>query len=251
MTTDLIKRLTEAGEGSRKLDAEFHYIIACRPNKIAKMFCLTEKGDVGHWVPHYTTNLQDAVSAVPDGYIIDRMGHDAAGTLGTLKPLGATAEIINGVARRQGQAATMPLALCIAALKALEAKDEEDMTEHTPLLPCPFCGSAVSMSRDRLGNDEQTECYQVECDCGAVAGAWRTRKQDAISDWNRRSPALLARVLELEAERDAANARAGAIPSEAEICDIIARNCDDTQVDLLGSARAIIANIRALREAGK
>jgi hypothetical protein len=124
----------------------------------------------------------------------------------------------------------------------------EDMNEHTGLRLTQRFRTSSEPPRHRT--------WIIDKATGVEYAELKSPKKyakigDAIITSVNERPALLARVRELEAERDAANARAGAIPSEAEICDIIARNCDDTQVDLLGSAREIIAHIRALREAGK
>ena len=59
--------------------------------------------------------------------------------------------------------------------------------ELPPLLPCPFCGDAVTMSKNRQG---ATLIYwQVECDCGAIAGSAYTTEDAATKNWNRRAAA--------------------------------------------------------------
>lgn len=55
------------------------------------------------------------------------------------------------------------------------------MTDN--LMPCPFCGEEVKMGV----NHEQFVWYQVECECGAIAGSGRTTREAAEKDWNRRS----------------------------------------------------------------
>lgn len=86
-----------------------------------------------------------------------------------------------------------------------------DMNEHTPLLPCPFCGGPAE--RHDFPADEadgNAGGSVIQCTrCMASSAVHFDRKENLVSDWNSRSPTLLARVRELEAERDAANARAG------------------------------------------
>lgn len=84
------------------------------------------------------------------------------------------------------------------------------MNEHTPLLPCPFCGH----TEPRLTEIKPHEMHYVACEnCGLEAPSETgTSKDDAVAYWNTRAinerPTLLARVRELEAESNAANARA-------------------------------------------
>jgi hypothetical protein len=75
----------------------------------------------------------------------------------------------------------------------------EDMNEHTPL-PCPFCGNHLKHSPGHkvLLTGHADDCF--------LKG--KPTFSDDLEAWNRRSPTLLTRVRELEAERDAANARA-------------------------------------------
>lgn len=86
-----------------------------------------------YWEPdgrdHRFTDSIDAAVAlaktVLSGWSFDHMGQDLIRDLkaGTLKVIGWTAEITDGKSTAQGQAPTLPIALCIAILKALEAKE--------------------------------------------------------------------------------------------------------------------------------
>lgn len=130
MTTDLIKRLTEAGEGSRELDHRIACRLTCGVSGPFGAFPNAESwikaAIAGRWnSPHYTTNLQDAVSAVPDDF--DWLARNQRD-----QRHGGFANINRGGERpNEGApcwpvyAATPALALCIAILKALEAKDAD------------------------------------------------------------------------------------------------------------------------------
>ncbi len=116
---DLLKRLEEATEGSRELDR----LIAIHP---ATPSCGVVKGaDIEvvreaeeDWnppvvvVPDYTTNLQDALGLVPEGcpWEMKSVGMVEMGT--EFGPV-------------EGIAATPALALCIASLRAIEARAEK------------------------------------------------------------------------------------------------------------------------------
>lgn len=132
MTTDLIKRLAEAGEGSRRLDAAIHEKIGAQNGHYQRWAGMQPRGTLNDnaeaWkaycatqAPHYTTNLQDGVSAVPEGMAC------TVSTVGMAEPFRGWASISWPQADDDGYAAeapTRPLALCIAILRALEAKDE-------------------------------------------------------------------------------------------------------------------------------
>ena len=55
----------------------------------------------------------------------------------------------------------------------------------TAPLPCPFCGSPVTV--DKVGEYKDKPFWQVECDCGAIAGSAYTEKEEAVKNWNRRA----------------------------------------------------------------
>jgi hypothetical protein len=124
--TDLIRRLEEASEGSRELSLEFLRAITGKPWR----FCLDgeaviwdkygpgSSGNPVRSLEDFTTNLQDAVSAVPDGWRWllrqDPNCYRAALNRGPISDLRVM----------RGEAPTPSLALCIAILRAMEAKDE-------------------------------------------------------------------------------------------------------------------------------
>ena len=53
-----------------------------------------------------------------------------------------------------------------------------------PLLPCPFCGDIPEMNTNR--ENAKIIYFQVECDCGAIAGSAYTTESAAVKNWNRR-----------------------------------------------------------------
>jgi Lar family restriction alleviation protein len=57
------------------------------------------------------------------------------------------------------------------------------------LLPCPFCGEQVTMGASP--QSARIEYFQVECECGAIAGSAYTTEQAAAKNWNRRANAEL------------------------------------------------------------
>lgn len=56
--------------------------------------------------------------------------------------------------------------------------EDEMTTERENLLPCPFCGAEVSVGKSREG--ARIVYFQVECDCGAIAGSAYTTEEAAI-----------------------------------------------------------------------
>ncbi|MBS4049014.1 MAG: hypothetical protein KG075_21900 [Alphaproteobacteria bacterium] len=143
MTTDLIKRLTEAGEGSRELDCAFGISIGrfveeperfpgggARYRDVVRNAMPGQAGDM--LVPHYTTNLQDAVSAMPEGWGIAQLTQmdptlKHSPHFCELRPFNGndtewarvSGHLPSGMSR-----ASMAVATCIAILRALETKDE-------------------------------------------------------------------------------------------------------------------------------
>lgn len=122
--TDLIRRLEEAKEGSRELSLEFLRAITGEPWR----FCLDgeaviwdkygpgESGNPVRSLEDFTTNLHDAASAVPEGY-----GWQA-GSRGVAK-VWRLDDVIHPIAG--GHHPDQPaIALCIAILRAMEAKNE-------------------------------------------------------------------------------------------------------------------------------
>ena len=133
--TDLIRRLEEAKEGSRELDAAIAALIrhpvsdkgTVLPDWVHRNFpewTILQGGRLKAgciWeAPHFTTNLQDAVSAVPEGMNWDVSGGHPTHVWATIWNDGCTtAENLYQVS-----GATPALALCIAILRAMEAKNE-------------------------------------------------------------------------------------------------------------------------------
>ena len=127
---DLIKRLEEATEGSRELDCEIGMAIEtvkCEPMKEYHGFYAhreTRKQMGQHTIvkdktavfpPHYTTNLQDALGLVPDGW---------CGNVDFGVGEAQEAMLWNPQTNQETDArtATPALALCVASLKAIEAR---------------------------------------------------------------------------------------------------------------------------------
>ena len=74
--------------------------------------------------------------------------------------------------------------------EAIPAQDPigVNVSQPTPLLPCPFCGADVTMGKNREG--AKIIYFQVECDeCGAIAGSGYTTEPAAAKNWNRRANA--------------------------------------------------------------
>ncbi len=126
----LVAKLVSAKEGSRELDGEIAKLFGWKPQGkgfrhwIAPKDCPWPKSMAG--VPFYTTSLDAAVDLVPEGWSSGRIswpGRDS----GYLKA-NARADLLHdsssgGGPRETGFAATPALALVIAILKAVEAKD--------------------------------------------------------------------------------------------------------------------------------
>lgn len=115
--SSLLQKLQSATEGSRELD------IAIAAEFSAESESIVEFGTRAWECPNYTTNLQDAVSLVPEGwrYLMDKRPYAES------RQDGYRAEVY-----RQGSpetpethwGPTMALALCIAIIKAHESKAE-------------------------------------------------------------------------------------------------------------------------------
>jgi len=65
------------------------------------------------------------VERVLPGWYVDHIGADAIGTQNTMRTIGWTAELRRGGALAQGQATTLPVALVLAALKAIQAREAD------------------------------------------------------------------------------------------------------------------------------
>lgn len=130
---ELIERLEKAKEGSRGLDAAIHALIAKRGNAFYRWSGLQAKTDRDLWpeycaqrAPEYTTSIDAALSLVPEGFAIEKLGlwpgHGASVTvLGTHKGSDGQFWHVGDDGRWSATASTAPLALCIAALKAKES----------------------------------------------------------------------------------------------------------------------------------
>ncbi len=129
--TDLLARLESAGEGSRELDAEIARVLG---HKTVFRFgdwerSATEDGKFCYWeaLPSYTTNLQNALVLVPEGWdvwFVSRQRQISCGKF-THEPK-ISAEVMNAEERvERGEASTPALAMCIASLRAIEARAEK------------------------------------------------------------------------------------------------------------------------------
>lgn len=134
---DLIQRLEQATEGSRDLDMQIRQSVKTVTIPFGgqawvrlvgdKIFEITDRsphstGDI--YLPHYTTNLQDALGLVPEG-LYGKIGFG---------PNRANARIwlsVRPAVNASIQRPTPALALCIACLKAIQAhKGTGRVKEH-------------------------------------------------------------------------------------------------------------------------
>lgn len=76
--------------------------------------------------PDYTASIDDAVSLaerVLPGWFFEHIGNDAIGEDSDMAWLGWTVELSPGMALgAQGQAKSLPVAICLATLRALDQK---------------------------------------------------------------------------------------------------------------------------------
>ena len=125
--SDILQKLQSATEGSRDLDCEIAWLTGWdAPGSVGQMWrdnypSLKVRGPVSrsannYGVPHFSTNLQDAVSLVSEG-------HFWAINSG---PNGPYVSIWSEDGPRHwGDSQTAPLAFCIAIIKAHESKEAE------------------------------------------------------------------------------------------------------------------------------
>ena len=129
--TDLIARLEAAPKGSRELDAEIAAKIGCtKAPQIMPYRPLRVLHPSGRTIdlPHYTTSIDAALTLVPEGWAINVLGQTDKGLwVATLRhietskrKMGATDNYGN-LPLTSWSRPTPALALCIAALKALDA----------------------------------------------------------------------------------------------------------------------------------
>ncbi|NKX16248.1 hypothetical protein [Brucella pseudogrignonensis] len=132
----LIDRLSKLDGSNRRLDHEMHILF----------FVPDDKRDTVEWnhfgsyswspspdhvmidkVPAYTASVDAAIALaerVLPGWVFDNVGQDYEGFPGGYKSFGWTVEMVNGK-RVQGQAPTLPMAICIAILRAKEVSHGE------------------------------------------------------------------------------------------------------------------------------
>jgi hypothetical protein len=142
--TDLIRRLEEAKEGSRELDCLLAPLLGwyrLTPS-VCKQYAIGSRSQ-GGWIapkdlhngkfigfdslhgttvyrdpPKFTRDLQDAVSAVPEGLDYTLQSRNCYALLADWS------SGTSGVPKGTAMAKTLPVALCIAILRAMEAKNE-------------------------------------------------------------------------------------------------------------------------------
>jgi len=117
--TALIERLEAATGPSRETDHEIH----TATNK-----ALRAGFRFGH-VPHYCSSVDDAVALavrVLPGWYFEHIGNDAMGGDYDMSWVGWTVDISPGMSGGfQGHAKTLPVAICLAVLRALSAQEDE------------------------------------------------------------------------------------------------------------------------------
>jgi len=143
----LIDRLSKLDAPDREVDAEIAFATGHFDYKLKYGFenCRIERGQnrTNDWVevfvkdkgtliysepyPHVTASVDAAIALaerVLPGWTFEHIGQDyirARGLDNDVMPMGWTVEISDGSQTIQGQAPTLPLAICIALLRAKEA----------------------------------------------------------------------------------------------------------------------------------
>ncbi len=112
----LIAKLEEAKEGSRELDYTIRMVLAGYEPVSADAARRADE-DGADPAPHYTTNLQDAVDLVPEGWVWHVWGVDDG------MPNAEVRKTISHTPQYGLSGCNPALSLCIAILKALEARD--------------------------------------------------------------------------------------------------------------------------------
>lgn len=74
----------------------------------------------------YTSSIDAALMLVPEGWLLENISDQAAGTVGAMKAIGAFAEVCDGDRVEKTFGATRAIAVCIAALKARYALASND-----------------------------------------------------------------------------------------------------------------------------
>lgn len=123
----LIHRLEEAEGPDRRIDADLWDTLELVDERHCEMWCkqdgrtdLTRERFVLTWAPRYTESLDAAVSLVPEG----RTWMVSVG----LERSGASLSVPYDIDAMSSACATPALALCIAALRAIQAQREETET---------------------------------------------------------------------------------------------------------------------------
>ena len=125
MTTDLIKQLEEATGPDRELDYHLH----CHANPSAPWMLtkdgylseLTPSGEHYRYIdsPWYTDSVDAALTLVPEGFCLYRIQyHDQSDDWGVY-----IIKLPNIDDQWLGEHPSLPLAICIAALRAMEVEN--------------------------------------------------------------------------------------------------------------------------------
>ncbi len=125
MTQPLITRLSKLDAPDREVDAEIDRAFGLLVDIYPLSGPMTDYPEpVGYTeTRHYTASVDAAIALaarVLPGWVFDNVGQDFHSVPGGYEAFGWNVELINGT-RVQGQAPTLPLAICIALLRAKEA----------------------------------------------------------------------------------------------------------------------------------
>ena len=113
--TDLIARLTAATGPDVELDAAIE--MAINPDGAVKTYHhILARRINGDWepLPRYAGTFEDALKAVPNGYRLAFSGQDGFGWSAVIETVASPKKVF-GLGSR---AASAPMAICIAAMKA-------------------------------------------------------------------------------------------------------------------------------------
>jgi hypothetical protein len=125
MSQTLITRLSKLDAPDREVDAEIDRAFGLLVDIYPLSGPMTDYPEpVGYTeTRHYTASVDAAIALaarVLPGWVFDNVGQDFHSVPGGYEAFGWNVELINGT-RVQGQAPTLPLAICIALLRAKEA----------------------------------------------------------------------------------------------------------------------------------
>ncbi|MCH4542968.1 hypothetical protein [Ochrobactrum sp. A-1] len=117
MISEIITRLSKLDAPDREVDGEiWRYLMSGEP-----------RGVLHGPIPELTASIDAAIALAERvllGWTFEHIGQDyirARGLDNDVMPVGWTVEISDGAQTIQGQAPTLPLAICIAILRAKEA----------------------------------------------------------------------------------------------------------------------------------